>query len=196
MVYMCITIQCYFILLLYYILEANIVLFTLLHLYGSFIWQSSMDMWTCRFHLALKLLPQMLQPKWFLSSMDFHVNLKRLFFLVKHFPQMLQPNVFSPVWTLMWSLRFPYLVKLFPQTLQPNRVFKPDALISFLSSTLASVTDGSEALSSVSGWRWLSGSRFLAGCDPPQSSPSDSVSICSAELLAGGSAFLDSSVWL
>ena len=60
--------------------------------------------------------------------------------------------------------------------------FKPDwdSLASF-HSALSSVSDSEEPplLSPVSGCKRRSGSELLAGSDPPQASPSDSVSMCS-----------------
>ncbi|TNN24493.1 hypothetical protein EYF80_065381 [Liparis tanakae] len=124
------------------------------------------------------------------------------------FSQSSQLNGFSPVWTLMCLFRLPCAVNLFPQTSHLN-----GALVSFQTSSpsslsgpesdkascqspqLTSVSEESEA-SSSSAFGCECGFRFLSGPDPPQSSPSVSVCIGVAELQAGGSASLLSSVWL
>ncbi|KAF7641837.1 hypothetical protein LDENG_00270630 [Lucifuga dentata] len=53
----------------------------------------------------------------------------------------------------------------------------------------------SEALSLLEGHTCIPGNVFLAGSGPPQSSPSDSPSLCSVELLLTDSDSLLSSVW-
>ena len=100
---------------------------------------------------------------------------------VKRLLQKEQLNGFSPLWFLMCLFRFVLWTKVFPHSEQVNESlliilliteFKP-AWGSLVPVQLSSLTSVSEE-SSVSG----SGSGFLAGSGPPQSSSLASVSIC------------------
>ena len=88
--------------------------------------------------LLVAYFPPKITDKWFLSCVKSIVNnkiwplikafptnftfLSSVFscILVNLFPQLSQPNGYSPTWTLMFGLRLPVAVSLFPRTLQTN----------------------------------------------------------------------------